>query len=244
MTEWSNPYNVIQRSVRTALKDRLRRTNGRVCRGDLLACADAAHRARAEKLVLRLCRVCPDGMLEWKPEIVSIETLRQKLGGTKAVDAERLQFLWSQSRTLAERTTYPYLAPAANKSQLVSRTNFREPPVFGIDFLVRPPTEFSEDRDEEETRNALSLGAECLALVIHGQFDDGCLSDDGDFFARVVVGDELAIPKVVAQIPSVAIRCEMAMIPSLYAGDVEAAVDAALPHLHDFARSTAMAFVS
>ncbi|MEI7548494.1 MAG: hypothetical protein WCK21_10625 [Actinomycetota bacterium] len=242
MQGWTNPYSDLQQIVRSVLKDRLRRTNGCVTREQFAACAEVEQADRVEKAMLRLCHVRPDGALEWKPDVVSEESLLRKLGGSSAVSTSRLVGLWSKSRALSARTAYPHLAPSANKSQLVSRRSFSEAPVFGLDILLRPPAEFSEG--SVGARNVLSLGNECFALVVHGEFDAGRLSDSGEFFTRLVVGDDLAIPAVTSQLARVSGRCELEVISPLYEGDIEASVDAVLPHLNDFARFMASAFVS
>ena len=244
MTEWTNPYSEYQHSLREALKDRLRRTNGCVSRDQFMDCTAPERANKAEKMLLRLFNLQTGGNLEWKPEIVSEETLLQKVGDSTAVLSSDLVNLWSKSRKLSLRTAFPYIAPVSNKSQHVGRHSFRHAPVFGVDVLVRPPTIFSEDRGDKSVHNGLTLGEECIALVIHGTFDSGHLVEDGEYFTRLVVGNAFGIPKMTSMIPPAAGRCEHAMRVPLRSGDAKGAVDAALPHLNDFAQAAAMAFVS
>ena len=97
-----------------------------------------------------------------------------------------------------KRTEFPNIAPSNKKSQLVSRYSFAAKPVFGVDILVRPPVSFSDIEGDDNNRN-LQLGDECIAAVIHGNFDDAnALSLDEDYSVRFVVGDDLSIPNVSA----------------------------------------------
>lgn len=239
MADWTNPYKELQHAVRTALRDRLRRTNGCVTREEFLACAVPERIDRAEKLMLRLLRPGIDGRLEWKPEIVSEDLLVQKVGRSAAINERDLISLWSRSRHLHERTAFPYLAPAGDKSKLVSRHSFNAAPVFGVDLLVRPPVAFSEDRLGGQTRNALTLGDESIAVIVHGGFHEGRLDPNEEYFVRLVVGDDLAIPKVQSRISATAGGCELAMLEPLLAGDAPGAVGATLPRLDRFAREVA-----
>lgn len=239
MTDWTNPYADIQQEYRSALLNRLRRTNGRVSREDFMACAMPGQAAKAERSILRVLLELPDGALEWKPEIVSEAALLAKLGGGPAFCAEQLLDLWARSRALEARTAYPALAPAGKKGQLVSRHSSEAAPVFGVDILIRPPIEFADTRAGGVLRHNLSLGRECVALIVHAEFVDGRLSDHGDYFVRVVVGDDLAVPEVLAMLDSTALRCELAMIEPLYTGDAPTAVDAALLHLDRLAQRAA-----
>jgi len=209
-----------------------------------LACTYPEDADRAAKALLRLCSVCPDGLLEWKPEIDSEQALLRCLHGSTAVRATELVDLWSESHQLRQRTAYPSLAPAGRKNQHVSVRSFRAAPVFGVDILVRPPTEFAEDRVDGLDRHTLVLGAECMALVIHGDFDGSRLADGGIFFTRLVVGDALSVPRITAEIPAAAGRCEMAMLEPLVRGDLVGAIDASLPYLDRFADSVGRALVS
>lgn len=244
MSDWTNPYTTFQHSLREALKGRLRRTNGCVSREQYMDCVIPGRGEKAAKVLLRLFTVHEDGKLEWKPEIVTEKVLIQRVGGSSAIHTPSLVALWSSSRRLSLRTAFPYIAPAGSKTQHVGRHSPSHAPVFGVDVLVRPPTPFAEDRDEKSLRNSLMLGEECFALVIHGTFENERLVDDGEYFARVVVGDAFNIPKIATQIPQVAWSCEREMWRPLREGDADGAVDAALPHLHGFAEASAMAFVS
>lgn len=244
MTEWTNPYPELQRALRQAINDGLRRTNGLIDPGDFANCVVPGAQDKAAKMLLRLLLRHPDGRLEWKPELVSEAALLDKLGGSKAVDVRALTRLFEDSRRLANRTSYPSIAPVANKSQLVSRHSFLEPPVFGVDILVRPPTEFSDDRDDGELRNALTLGDEALALVVHGEFDGLRLVTTDTYVVRLVVGNAFSIPRIVGLIPRAAFGCEQALREPLLAGDPQRAVAAVLPHLNRFAADAALAFVS
>ncbi|QLQ16014.1 MAG: hypothetical protein HZY73_10570 [Micropruina sp.] len=127
MTEWTNPYPELQRALRQAINDGLRRTNGLIDPGDFANCVVPGAQDKAAKMLLRLLLRHPDGRLEWKPELVSEAALLDKLGGSKAVDVRALTRLFEDSRRLANRTSYPSIAPVANKSQLVSRHSFLEP---------------------------------------------------------------------------------------------------------------------
>ncbi len=242
-TAWTNPYNELQHSLRQALRSRLRRTNGYVSIDQFMECVQPGCASKAGQLRLRLFKVHVDGKMEWKPEIVSEALLAQKVGGSAAIDMDRLTTLWAHSRRLSLRTPFPSLAPAGNKSQHVGRHSFSHAPVFGVDVLVRPPTEFAEERADSATRNSLQLGEEAIALVIHGNFADGRLVEDGQYFARLVVGNAFGIPKIASLISPAAGSCEHAMRASLRAGDPEGVMDSALPRLHTFAHDAAMAFV-
>lgn len=244
MNDWDNPYQDLQRELRHALKDRLRRTNGRVTRDQFLACAEPDRMEKAEKLMLRLCADAPDGRLEWKPEIVSEETLLQKLNGSTAVRSKDLVRLWDRTRDLTERTAFPMLAPAANKSQHVSGHSLTATPVFGFDILVRPQATFAEQREDGALHNDLQLGEESIALVVHGTFDDGILVIDGAYEVRLVVGDGFRPAGIGRLIPETAGRCETAMFAALRAGDAMGAVDAALPVVQAFAQEAARAMLS
>lgn len=241
---WTNPYQELQRSLREALHEALRRTNGCVTRDEFLTCTDPDRADKAEKMLLRLCRVHDDGTLEWKPEIVSEESLVRKLSGSPAVREGDVRRLWSRSYELHRRTAYPYLAPSGHKSQLVRPTSWGRAPVFGLDVLVRPPVEPTEGGPSATLKNDLVLGEECIALVIHGTFEGPQLVIDGRYEPRLVVGDDLAIPKIVSRLPAVADRCASAMFAPLRAGDARGTVSAALPHLDAFAREAALAFVN
>jgi hypothetical protein len=244
MTEWTNPYNDFQHSLREILNDRLRRTNGCVTREQFMECALPGLDEKAEKMRLRLFSQHSDGRLEWKPEIMDEQDLIKKVGGSAAIRQADLITLWSQSRKLSLRTAYPKLAPVGKKTQHVSRNSFSHAPVFGVDVLVRPPTVFSEDRDDKSLHNGLVLGEECIALVIHGTFENGRLVEDGEYFARLVVGDAFTIPKVSSLISPAAGLCENAIRASLQKGDATGTVDALLPHLNSFAEASSMAFIS
>jgi hypothetical protein len=244
MAEWENPYAELQRNLRSVLHDRLRRTNGCVSRQQFMECVKVGSADRAEKLLLRLFTETEKGLLEWKPEIDTVEVLTKKLGGIEAVRTTELTALWSHSRKLRLRTTYPYLAPAGKKNQHVSYSDFSRTAVFGLDVLVRPPTEFSEDRGDKKLQNGLVLGEENIALVAHGTFENGRLVDDGEYFSRIVVGDAFNIPNVWSLIAPAAGRCERDMRSPLRLGDAAATLDAALPHLNNFAQAAAMAFIN
>ena len=193
---------------------------------------------------LRLLTRRPDASLEWKPELVTEELLRRQVAGSAAIDLGLLIGLWSTSRRIENRTAFPFLAPVSNKSQHVSRNDWLQRPVFGIDILVRPPVEFSEDRDEKDLRNDLILSEECFAIVVHGNMREGQLIDDGEYFARLVTGDAFSIPRINSLIPLAATRCELSMNGALLRGDADGVVDAALPNLNRFAADAYAAFIS
>jgi len=243
-TRWANPYSDLQRLLRIALRDGTRRTNGCITKPAFMDCALPGASDKAEKMALRLFTARADDTLEWKPELVSKEVVLDRLNGSTAFDTQRLLRLWQDSRQLSRRTPFPFLAPAANTSQLVSRDSWSQAPVFGVDLLLRPPTTFSGDREDKELRNALKLGEEKFALVIHGTFDKGRLIDDDEYLARLVFGDAFSIPKIVSLMGPTIRGCEQTMRAPLIAGDARGAVDAALPLLNDFARQAAAAFVN
>lgn len=244
MRSWENPHTELQRRVRRHVKRRLRRHNGKICRNEFLECVDRGQIERAEKLMQRLCRSSGDGMLEWKPGIVSEASLILRLGGNKSVERSAVVDLWTRSQRLSERTAFPHIAPAGNKSQLRSWRDFSGPAVFGVDLLTRPRVDFAQDRPSNEERHDLILGDECFALVLHADFVECYLPDDGRLLARVVVGDGLAIPSVTARVQRTAALCELAVVGYLADGEVEGAVDAVLPILDEFARDVAWSLVT
>jgi hypothetical protein len=244
MVQWRNPYEGQQRVLRRAMKDALRRNNGYISRAEYTSCCRPGQASKAEKLVLRLFFVRPDGQLEWKPEIVSREILESKLDGSLAIDRERILDVWEQSRRPHLRTDFPYLAPTSRKSQLIGIDSFSRTPVLGTDVLVRPPTAFAQENANRTEIHDLMVGRESVALIIHGNFRDHSLISDGEYLARLVVGDTLAIPKVVDLIPIAAGRCELAMMAPLMHGDLTTAVRRALGHLNVFARDVTLAFVN
>lgn len=243
MGEWVNPYAELQHSLRLVMRDRLRRSSGSITMDAFMSCAASGRDSAAAKMALRLLHHGGDGILEWKTEIASEEALLQRIGGSKAIRVDEVVKLWRSSRQLALRTAYPMLAPAGNRSQHVKRSLFGPSPVYGVDVLVRPLTEFSEDRDGSASRNALSVGADCFALVIHGDFNHGALVRESEFDVRLVVGDSLRIRNIVVElIPKYAWRCEVAIRSALLHGDSAGAIDAVLPHLAEFANAATNAF--
>lgn len=243
MTGWENPYAEWQTEIRVALKSSLRRSNGRIARRDFDSCLVPGRDSSANKLRLRLLRELPNGELEWKPEITSLETLRKRVGESASASLTKLEDVWQTSQDLKRRAPFPFLAPAGNLSQIVSLRDIRRLPVFSFDMLARPPVHFQSD-DGEHVRNSLTLGKEGLVVVIHGNVEEGLLLPDGQYLVRIVVGHDLVIPIVSAAIPALATKCEFAMYGPLRQGDVRAAVECALPHVNAFAEEIAYSFLS
>ena len=241
-TSWSNPYPDIQRAARHAVNDGLRRTNGVVTPGQFAACTIQGSEQKAAKVRSRLFNTTDLG-LEWKAEIQSLEDLERRLSGAKSINPEALAALLASSRPVRFRTEFPYIAPASKTSQHTSRFNMAAAPVFGVDVLIRPPAQFSEDRAGSALRNELTLGEECFALVAHGNFANGALLDDGSYLVRLVVGDAFAIPAIVRHMPEIAVACEAAMKQPLLDGETKLAVRAALPYLNKFGKAASDAFV-
>ena len=233
---------VAQRSVRRALRDRLRRSNGTIAREDLIACLRTGYEKDGERIQRRLLRVREDRLLEWKQEVDSEGALRRRVGGASCVNLEDLVRLWARSRELGNRSAYPYLVPSGNTSQRVKRDSFGPQPVYGIDLLLRPPNEFSQDR-AGAVRNELRLGEECIALVVHGIFEGGRLASGSEYFSRIVVGNGLRNFEIVTTlIPRYAWSCEQLIRKPLLDGDMSLVVDRALPYLHKFAVDATASF--
>ncbi|WP_146085385.1 hypothetical protein [Rathayibacter sp. AY1E1] len=244
MDEWSHPYSQFQHKVRTRLKERLRRNNGRVMPEQFEACVRPGGATKAAKMRLRLFTAQVDGALEWKPDLVSEDSLRRQVSASAAIDLGLLIDLWARSRRIENRAAFPNLAPAGNKSQHVSMDDWRQSAVFGVDILIRPLVEFSGQGTVNGLRNDLVLSDESFAVVAHGNLRDGQLVNDGEFFARLVIGKGMNIPRITSLIPSTAQRCELAMFGPLLLGDADGVVDAVLQPLSRFATEAYRAFLS
>ncbi len=242
MSKWENPYSELQHDLRSALTAALHRTNGCVSRDQFMACATLGREPQAERLLSRLLLARTDGTWEWKEEFADEETVRRRVGDNPSVSLSDLLVLWRLSRQPSLRTSFPHIAPSNWRSQLVSRHNWRRESVFGVDVLVRPPTEFHDESAASLNRN-LQVGDESICLVVHGTFDRRHLVDDGSYLVRLVVGNDLAISRIASQIPRLAGTCEIKMRPCLLAGDPAAAVMVVLPHLNTFAHESALALL-
>lgn len=235
MSDWVNPYESLQREIRGCLRETLKRNNGIVVTDEIMGCLNTNNRTKAQKLFQRLFKPSDDGTFEWKPEIVSEEMLVKKLDGNQSVNAGKLASVFRLSRSLGKRTAHPYVAPSNNRSQLVPLHSFAAAPVFGVDVLVRPPTEFTNVVSGDTLKNDFNVGEQNFALFLHGTFEDGLLVDDGEFFARLVVGDAFKTLNVAEVISRTAGQCEADARLPLVTGDVERAVERVAKRMNSFA---------